>query len=494
MITTAAKPGATVILGYAGENEARQVVFEYPATWVEEFPNGTIALHVKRSGDGAVYQAQNITDDRESRRVTWTITTAETSYSGRGEVQLCLIDGGAVVKSQRYFTSVSESTATVTPTDPPPDTLIAQAVDNYIAEHVDVVTVSTHGDDGQILQSNGDGSYSWLTVTDPIIDSDTGNTFVPTRALNRLANAIRSKTHYDGDLDINTMAQVMEQTDLWTTEDFCLGIAPAAEELTLNFGAVPAYALYQRQNIAKVNLPYAGRLNNYAFANSAVSQVNAPNLACLTTYAFSGDTALVEADFPKLITTEGGYNFNGCTGLTTVNLPKLKYIYTNTFSGCYSLAELNLPELVNVTGLGTAVDSVFANCRAIERIELPKFEGTIRTSWFDGCYNLREAILPKLAAMTTNYNFRYCYRLTKVYAPECKNWGTQTFTGCTDLKRICLYTKPTTLSSTALNAPNLEDIYVPWSQGEVSGAPWGAPAGCTVHYNTQYDEDGEPIV
>ena len=40
------------------------------------------------------------------------------------------------------------------------------------------------------------------------------------------------------------------------------------------------------------------------------------------------------------------------------------------------------------------------------------------------------------------------------------NWGTNTFTGCTNLQRICIYRKPTTLSSTALNAPNLEDLYV----------------------------------
>ena len=72
-------------------------------------------------------------------------------------------------------------------------------------------------------------------------------------------------------------------------------------------------------------------------------------------------------------------------------------------------------------------------------------------------------------------------------------WANNNFAGCTSLKRLCLYVKPTTLGTTALNAPALEDIYVPWSQGEVAGAPWGAPAGCTVHYNTQYDEDGEPI-
>lgn len=495
MITTAAKPDATVILGYAGENEARQVVFEYPATWVEEFPNGTIALHVKRSGDGAVYQAQNITDDRESRRVTWTITTAETSYSGRGEVQLCLIDGGAVVKSQRYFTSVSESTATVTPTDPPPDTLIAQAVDNYIAEHVDVVTVSTHGDDGQILQSNGDGSYSWLTVTDPIIDSDTGNTLVPTRALNRLANAIRSKTHYEGDLDINTMAEVMEQTDMWTTEEYCLNLAPAAAELTITLGTLPQYALYGRQNISKVVLPYCGRINTYSFQSSSISVVEAPNVTVVGASAFNGCGSLTSVSLDKVETFDGTSVFQNCISLREIDFPLCKFINSTLFNGCAALSNASLPNVIDVYNAATTADNIFTSCRLLNEINLPKFKGVIRASWFDGCWTLKEAILLKLKQISGNYNFRNCYALEKLYAPECTVWtGTQNFLNCKSLRRMCFYTKPTSISNSLFSgAPVLQDIYVSWSQNEVAGAPWGAPAGCTVHYNTQYDEDGEPV-
>lgn len=495
MITTAAKPDATVILGYAGENEARQVIFEYPASWVEEFPNGTIALHVKRSGDGAVYQAQNITDDREIRRVTWTITTAETSFAGRGEVQLCLIDGGAVVKSQRYFTSVSESTATVTPTDPPPDTLIAQAVNDYIAEHVDVVTVSTHGDDGQILQSNGDGSYSWLTVTDPIIDSDTGVTLVPTRELNRLANAIRSKTHFEGDMTVETMAEVLEQTDMWTTEEYCLNLAPAAAELTITLGALPQYALYGRQNISKVVLPYCGVINDLGFSRSSVSIVVAPHMTTIGAYAFDNCAALTEVVAPQLVNARGGYNFQNCTALKTISLPSLR---TTQGYLCYqdpTLEDVNLPNLETGYNGSEAISYLFGSCRVLERIELPKYRGVFQTGCFDGCWQLKEAIFPKLSKVTTNYNFRNCYDLEKLYAPECTVWtGIQNFLNCDSLRRMCFYTKPTTISNSLFSgAPVLMDIYVSWSQGEVAGAPWGAPAGCTVHYNTQYDEDGEPV-
>lgn len=490
------KSASTIDLGYAGENEARVCRLSYPKEWVAEFPQGVIEIHVKRAGDGAVYKAQSVTDDRSTHTVSWVITSVETSYAGCGEAQLCFVDNGAIVKSQRYSTAVAISTSAVTPTDPPPDTLIAQAVNDYIAEHVDVVTVSTHGDDGQILQSNGDGSYSWLTVTDPIIDSDTGNTLVPTRALNRLANAIRSKTGYEGDMTVETMAEVLEQTDMWTTEEYCMDLAPAAAELTMTLGALPGYAFFSRQNISKVVLPYCGRIHNYAFTSSSVSILIAPQVTLINTAAFNNCASLVEVNFPNVVNFDGTSIFMGCVALRNALFPKCKTVSTIMFSGCYALSSVSLPEMTDLYGNVATADSVFGNCRSLEHIELPKFKGVIRTSWFDACWTLKEAILPKLTQITGNYNFRNCYALEKLYAPECTVWtGTQNFLNCNALRRMCFYTKPTTISNALFSgAPVLQDIYVSWSNGEVAGAPWGAPAGCTVHYDTEFDADGDPIV
>lgn len=43
------------------------------------------------------------------------------------------------------------------------------------------------------------------------------------------------------------------------------------------------------------------------------------------------------------------------------------------------------------------------------------------------------------------------------------------------------------------NNNNLTDVYVPWSEGAVDNAPWGA-GGATIHYDTVYDSNGEPII
>lgn len=496
MIILNASSTSVVSIGFAGENESRGIRFYYPQDWLNEFPNGEIAIHVKRSGDGAVYQAQEVDDDRATRTVIWTITSTETSYSGRGEAQLCWVDSGVVVKSQRYTTNVEMSTAAVTPTDPPPDTIIEQAVEDYLRDYVDVITVSDHGTDGQILQSNGDGSYSWLSVDNTIVDSDTGDTLVPTRTLNRLARIIRQKTGYEGDMSVETMAEVLEQTDMWTTEEYCMNLAPAAAELTITLGAIPNNGIYYRQGLARVNLPYCGRIGSYAFQGSSISILDAPMVTDIGIAAFISCTNLHLVQLPKLVNIEGINAFNGCIALGRISLPALKTLHNSVFHGCLSLTEIDLPQVEINYGNSDSIDSVFNNCRLLPSVILPKFSGIIRTSWFDNCWLLQEAVFPKLSKITGNYNFRNCYALEKLYAPECTVWnGTQNFLNCNSLRRMCFYTKPTSISNSLFSgAPVLQDIYVSWSNGEVAGAPWGAPAGCTVNYDTEYDEDGEPIV
>lgn len=51
---------------------------------------------------------------------------------------------------------------------------------------------------------------------------------------------------------------------------------------------------------------------------------------------------------------------------------------------------------------------------------------------------------------------------------------------------------PVSIDATALATKRATDIYVPWAEGEVANAPWGA-TNATIHYNTTYDENGNPI-
>lgn len=58
------------------------------------------------------------------------------------------------------------------------------------------------------------------------------------------------------------------------------------------------------------------------------------------------------------------------------------------------------------------------------------------------------------------------------------------FSDCLSLKTVRFNSQPTRIASNAfIRSTNITDIYVPWSEGAVSGAPWGA-TNATIHYDT----------
>ena len=85
----------------------------------------------------------------------------------------------------------------------------------------------------------------------------------------------------------------------------------------------------------------------------------------------------------------------------------------------------------------------------------------IRDSAFGGCTNLALTSLPA--------------GLTSI--------GDSAFGFCTNLTNIIFKGTPTSISSTAFDeCKNLTVINVPWAEGEVAGAPWGA-TNATINYN-----------
>ena len=61
--------------------------------------------------------------------------------------------------------------------------------------------------------------------------------------------------------------------------------------------------------------------------------------------------------------------------------------------------------------------------------------------------------------------------------------GAYAFQNCTSLTTLTLKGTPTSIASGAFKAcTNLTTINVPWAEGAVAGAPWGA-TNATIHYN-----------
>jgi hypothetical protein len=137
------------------------------------------------------------------------------------------------------------------------------------------------------------------------------------------------------------------------------------------------------------------------------------------------------------------------------------------FRNCSLLKEFTIPPLVTQLGSYT-----FADCISLETVNGIERMTSIGINCFDGCPKLCGAIILNEALLEL---------------------GTSTFRDCISLEKIIFKGTPTTVANNVFsNCINIKDIYVPWAEGEVANAPWGATKA-TIHYNTTYDENDNPI-
>lgn len=97
----------------------------------------------------------------------------------------------------------------------------------------------------------------------------------------------------------------------------------------------------------------------------------------------------------------------------------------------------------------------------------------------------------KLVGYTKVRNFAF-YNCTKLALTELPagltGIGTNAFTGCTNLTTITFKGIPKIIGPDAFSScTNLTTINVPWAEGAVANAPWGA-TNATINYN--YTEEG----
>lgn len=133
----------------------------------------------------------------------------------------------------------------------------------------------------------------------------------------------------------------------------------------------------------------------------------------------------------------------------------------------------------------------------LEEVYLSDGFECISAHMFFNCAKLKN-IHGDLSSVTIigNNSFQTCKAMQRVpYMPNIDNISNKAFSDCIGLSSFCFYKTPTdTIRSTAFSGcTNLLDIYVPWSEGEVANAPWGA-TNATIHYNTVYDENHNPII
>ena len=161
-------------------------------------------------------------------------------------------------------------------------------------------------------------------------------------------------------------------------------------------------------------------------------------------------------------TLEDGGSFKAVIERTAVSptLPgDLTTIGYSAFSGCPNLALTSLP-----SGVTSISDYAFNNCPNLALTSLPSGMTNIGYYAFNGCRNLAITRLP----------------------PGITNIGFGVFANCTGLTSITFEGNPKTIHSSAFNGcSNLTTIYVPWSQGQVANAPWGASKATIIYDYTE---------
>ena len=108
----------------------------------------------------------------------------------------------------------------------------------------------------------------------------------------------------------------------------------------------------------------------------------------------------------------------------------------------------------------------------------------IRDSAFYGCGNLALTSLPEGITSIGQYAFGYCENLALTSLPKgITSIGYYAFAHCTGLTSLTFLGTPTSIASSAFqNCTNLTTINVPWAEGAVTNAPWGA-TNATINYN-----------
>ena len=107
----------------------------------------------------------------------------------------------------------------------------------------------------------------------------------------------------------------------------------------------------------------------------------------------------------------------------------------------------------------------------------------IRSYMFSECSNLALTSLPSGITSIGISAFENCPKLALTSLPNgLTSIGNNAFRNCTGLTSITFTGKPTNIANNVFNGcTNLTTINVPWAEGAVANAPWGA-TNATIHY------------
>ena len=144
------------------------------------------------------------------------------------------------------------------------------------------------------------------------------------------------------------------------------------------------------------------------------------------------------------------------------------------------IGEVSAKDLEGIQCIGPYA---FYMCQQLHSIEIPNSVYRIGESAFGICRNLVNVILPHGLSEIGREAFGNCKSLTRIVIPSSvTEISDYAFLHCTGLSTVTFEGTPTTILDYVFKGCSNLTINVPWAEGEVAGAPWGAE-NATINYN-----------
>lgn len=118
------------------------------------------------------------------------------------------------------------------------------------------------------------------------------------------------------------------------------------------------------------------------------------------------------------------------------------------------------------------------------KINLPEGVTEIDNYAFYECSQIPTIVLPQSITKIGVYAFGFCENLRRITFPQnLETIQSSAFSNCKLLSSVTFKGTPTTIDSTVfVSCLHLTTINVPWAEGAVANAPWGA-TNATINYN-----------
>ena len=211
---------------------------------------------------------------------------------------------------------------------------------------------------------------------------------------------------------------------------------------------------------------------NHNSSLAALTSLSIPNgvttIGC-SVYArdFKGCTGLTDLSLPASMTTWMGETFAECTALQNLELAEgLKKLGRHTFSGCTALPSVRIPSTLTDWGL-----DVFSGCAGLTNVTLPEGLASVGEGAFSDCYRLETIAFPSSLKTLKERAFAGCAALSAVDFGGVVTIGGKAFAGCTGLKELAFSEEVRKIGTGAFSGSGLETVTLPaWIEEVEPGA------------------------